>query len=465
MRRNGWAQISGLSLLALVSLVAVRTLLPPALTPGPRPLGDFSADRALSHVRQIASEPRPVGSPGHRKTRAYLIDTLARSGLEVHEQHTHFASLLAGNLVGSDVHNVIGRLRGTGAARGAILLAAHYDSVAAGPGASDDGFGVAVLLETARALSALPRMPHDVLFLFSDAEEEGLLGAQAFVAESMERAEVGVALNFDARGTHGAVTMFDTSAHNAALIRALGVAAPHPIASSFISTLAAALPNDTDASVFKRAGIPTYSFAYADGLEHYHRFSDTPSALDPRSLQHGGSYALALTRYFGSGDLAQLTRNDADSVVYFDFLGRGLVSYSKLSARLFAAGTCLWLGLMLYRARRAGRPLAGALRASGVAALAVISAVLTAAIAQLFLAQFIPLYFLLARVKIFVPGVLFASSAVVVFLLGRRADARQRAELSYGSALPGARSKGSIQFCGPPYPSDGVRSDMAFLRN
>jgi Peptidase family M28 len=421
--------------LLLFAVFAVLLLLPPTLTPGPGAAGEFSVDRALSHVRKIASEPRPVGSPGHAKTRAYLIDTLTRLGLEVREQPTHFASLVAGNLVASDVHNVIGRLRGSGAARGAVLLAAHYDSVPAGPGASDDGFGVAVLLETARALTALPKMPHDVLFLFSDAEEEGLLGAQAFVADSTARAEIGVALNFDARGTHGAVTMFDTSAHNAALIRALGVASPHPIASSFISTLAAALPNDTDASVFKRAGIPTYSFAYADGLEHYHRFSDTPSAMDPRSLAHGGSYALSMARYFASADLAELTRKDADNVVYFDLLGRGLVRYSKLAARLFAAATLLLLWLMLHRARAGGLTLPRALRAAGEAALAILAAMLVAVALQLVLLQFIPFYFSLARVKIFVPGILAASSAVVVLLFGRRVRAHGRAELASGGAL------------------------------
>ncbi len=363
-----------------------------------------------------------------------MLDTLTRSGLEVREQGTHFASLVAGNLVASEVHNVIGRLRGTGAARGAVLLAAHYDSVPAGPGASDDGFGVAVLLETARALTALPKMPHDVLFLFSDAEEEGLLGAQAFVADGNARAEVGVVLNFDARGSHGAVTMFDTSAHNAALIRALGVASPHPIASSFISTLAAALPNDTDASVFKRAGIPSYSFAYADGLEHYHRFSDTPSAMDPRSLAHGGSYALSMARYFASGNLAQLTRDAADSVIYFDLLGRWLVRYSKLAARLFAAATLLLYGLMLHRACAGGLSLSRVLRASLAAALAILAAMLVALALQLVLVQFIPLYFLLARVKVLVTGILMACSAVVVLLLGRRVQAHWRAELTYGGA-------------------------------
>jgi Peptidase family M28 len=388
----------------------------------------------MSHVTTIAAEPRPVGSPGHDKARTYLIDTLASLNLEVTEQKTHFASLIAGNIVSGDVNNVIGRLRGTSAARDAVLFAAHYDSVPSGPGASDDGFGVATLLETARALASLPGLRNDVLFLFSDGEELGLLGAQAFVAEDTNRRDVRVALNFDARGTHGAVTMFDTSPNNGALIRALGEASPYPIASSFVSKLAQALPNDTDASAFKRAGIPTYSFAYADGVEHYHRFTDVAGAMDPRTIAHGGSYALPLAQHFGNSDLTKLA-GDVGDVVYFDLVGRCLVTYSKLTARLFAAATLLLGAILLARARRQGLLLSGVLRAFRDAILAVVGAALLAGALQLVLAQIVPLYFSMARAKLFVPAVMLASSAFVVFLLGRRTGARARDELTHGGAL------------------------------
>ena len=49
------------------------------------------------------------------------------------------------------MQNVVARLEGTEQGP-AVLLAAHYDSVAAGPGASDDGTGAATVLEIARAL-------------------------------------------------------------------------------------------------------------------------------------------------------------------------------------------------------------------------------------------------------------------------------------------------------------------------
>ena len=48
------------------------------------------------------------------------------------------------------------RVRGRDAGKPAVLLACHYDSVAAGPGAADDGAGVATTLEVARALTSGP---------------------------------------------------------------------------------------------------------------------------------------------------------------------------------------------------------------------------------------------------------------------------------------------------------------------
>jgi len=84
-----------------------------------------------------------------------------------------------------------------------VLLVAHYDSVPTGPGANDDGVGVATLLETARALTASAPLQNDVIFLFTDSEETGLLGAQAFVTEHLWAKEVEVVLNFEGRGNGG----------------------------------------------------------------------------------------------------------------------------------------------------------------------------------------------------------------------------------------------------------------------
>src|SRR5207249_5261569 len=98
------------------------------------------------------------------------------------------------------VQNIMARLPGREPGGSDVLLMAHYDGVEAGPAAADDGAGSAAILETLRALRAGPPLAHDVVALFTDGEEAGLLGAAAFVREHPWAKDVGIALNFEARG-------------------------------------------------------------------------------------------------------------------------------------------------------------------------------------------------------------------------------------------------------------------------
>src|SRR5205807_738029 len=81
----------------------------------------------------------------------------------------------------SAVENVVASLPGAGGTGDTLLLASHYDSVGAGPGVSDDLSGVAAMLEIGRILKAEPRHRNTVVLLFDEGEEDGLLGAQAFL--------------------------------------------------------------------------------------------------------------------------------------------------------------------------------------------------------------------------------------------------------------------------------------------
>jgi hypothetical protein len=262
----------------------------------------FSAERAFEHVQKLAQAPGPVGTPEHAAARDYLLAELRALGFEAELQTAHSATSWFGKVRAGRVENVVARFKGLRPGP-AVLLAAHYDTVPHSPGAGDDRSGVAALLETARALRGGPWLRNDVIFLFSDAEELGLLGALAFVAEHRWAKDVAVALNFDARGNRGQAALYDTSTDNGQLIRWFADAAPYPTANSLLPELIRFLPNDSDLSVFKRASIASYGFAFADGLEAYHRPSDRPQALDQGSLQHQGSYALSLTRVLGQADL------------------------------------------------------------------------------------------------------------------------------------------------------------------
>ena len=110
-------------------------------------------------------------------------------------------------IVAGTIQNLMARLPGTVGGK-AILLVCHYDSVATASGASDDGSGVATLLETARALRAGPPIKNDVIFLFTNGEEVGLLGTQAFVKQHPWAKEIGMALNFDTGGRLGDCVYF-----------------------------------------------------------------------------------------------------------------------------------------------------------------------------------------------------------------------------------------------------------------
>ena len=95
--------------------------------------------------------------------------------------------------------------------------------VPAAPGAADAGSGVAAILESARAFRSGPAPRNDVILLFTDGEELGLLGARAFVEQHPWAKDVRVAVNFEARGTSGPAQMFETGPDNGAVVAGANV--------------------------------------------------------------------------------------------------------------------------------------------------------------------------------------------------------------------------------------------------
>ncbi|MDX6694478.1 MAG: hypothetical protein QOF02_2081 [Blastocatellia bacterium] len=322
---KGWAAIL---LLLLVAALSIYRQSPPDAVLASAPPDQFSSGRALEHLKLIAASPRPVGSAEHDGVRDYLLRELGRLGLEAQTQKaTGINARQPDSILAATVQNVVGRIRGTGVGGKAVMLVAHYDSVPHSFGASDDGAAVAALLETARALKTSAPLANDVIFLFTDGEECGLLGAEAFVQEHPWARDVGVVCNFEARGNRGPVYMFESSPGNHRLIQQLGAAAPRPFATSLSSDLYRLLPNDTDFTIFKAANLEGLNFAYFDGATYYHTSLDNLGELDERSLQHHGQYALALARQFGGQDLT--SGGGQTDAVYFDVLSAKLVSYSK----------------------------------------------------------------------------------------------------------------------------------------
>jgi hypothetical protein len=314
------------SLITLLVAFSIYRQTPPAAVPASAPLLEFSSGRAMQHLVVIAQKPHPIGSLEHTHVRDYIFKELETAGLKPEIQNTTaINSDENGPIRAGTVQNIVAKLPGTANTK-AVLLAGHYDSVPNGFGASDDGAAVVAMLETLRALKAGAPLKNDVIFLFTDGEEAGLLGANAFVAEHPLARDVGLVLNFEARGNSGPAIMFETSERNGWLIQEFAKAAPYPIAHSLAYEIYRLLPNDTDLTVFKKAQMPGLNFAYINGLTHYHTQLDNTNEIDERSLQQEGSTALALARHFGNLNLEDTKRTNA---VYFDVVGLGLVHYSS----------------------------------------------------------------------------------------------------------------------------------------
>jgi len=298
----------------IFAVVAVENRGAFSATPADAPASEFSAARALAAERAIlgGNIPHPVGSAAHDAVRERLAAHLQSLGYEVVIQRVFACTA---NAVCAPVQNIIARAADDNRPD-ALLLTAHYDSVPAGPGASDDGIGVATIVETARALRGV-RLRNPIVLLIADAEEAGLIGAEGFAADQNLLRGAAAVINIEARGTKGASNMFETSARNQWLIGIMARALPRPTTASLFASIYEMLPNDTDLTVFKRAGLAGLNFANIGVVARYHTPLDNLEHVSILTLQQHGDHALAMARALGNADLRQTSDSSA---VWFDVL-------------------------------------------------------------------------------------------------------------------------------------------------
>ncbi len=369
-------------LLALAAALIAATLIAWASekTPGPRaagaPAGAFSAQRAMADVRGIASVPHPIGSTANHGARDYLLRRMVTLGLSpaVHQGAGFFSRESGGNLYvnGGAVENVIGVLPGRDRAAPALALMAHYDSVPGSPGAADDAAGVAAMLETVRAIKARGVPARDVIVLITDGEEAGLLGADAFFKRDPMAKRVGFLINAEARGGGGRAQMFQTglaSGGAVAMVKANGL---NPQASSLTGYIYERMPNDTDFTISRKAGVDGLNYAFIGRQFDYHSASSTPEHLDQGTLQDMGQQVLAnaATVAFAAA-LPAKTPNP----VFSQLLGGVTLAYPPTMGWVVLAVAALLAGLGVSRARRIeAYPLTDVARGAGAAVFAVIGA-------------------------------------------------------------------------------------------
>jgi hypothetical protein len=323
MKKNYSSILSVLFILGFLGFTFF-TMMPQWTSDDDAPLSKFSTKRALEQVKNISQKPHFVGSENHDIVANYLIKELQNMGLQTSIQEG-FAFSDWGTL--TKCKNILARIKGTNSNK-ALLLLTHYDSAphSYSKGTSDAGSGVATILESVRAFTYNKKQPkNDIIILISDAEELGLNGAALFVTQHNWAKEVGLVLNFEARGSSGpSYMLMETNTGNAGLVKEFAAAnTKYPVSNSLMYSVYKMLPNDTDLTVFREQGnIQGYNFAFIDGHYNYHTAQDDLHHLDKNTLTHQGKYLMPLLDYFSNANLnsTQATEDDVYFSIPFTFI-------------------------------------------------------------------------------------------------------------------------------------------------
>ena len=283
---------------------------------------EFSVNNALAHLKNITKELHHVGTEGHQTVQNYIVGELQKMGLNTSIQTQTVVNKKW--FAATTAENILARIKGTGEGK-ALLLLSHYDSNPnLGMGASDAGSGVITILEGVRAFLAKNKQPkNDIIILISDAEELGLLGANAFVDYHPWANDVGLVLNFEARGSGGpSYMLLETNGKNSKLISEFIKANPnYPASNSLLYSVYKKLPNDTDLTVFRENGnINGFNFAFIGDHFDYHTLQDTYDRLDRTSLAHQADYLMTSLNYFANSDITDLNSDEDDVYVNFPFI-------------------------------------------------------------------------------------------------------------------------------------------------
>ena len=279
---------------------------------------DFSIENALDHLRIISKKPHYTGSEYHSVVRDYILNELKNMGLETEIQNQVVTRFCC---VGTNTSNIIGTIKGSSNGKSLVLLT-HYDSRHhASFGASDAGSGVVTILEGVRSFLSKNTIPiNDIHLVFTDAEEIGLLGAQAFVKNHSLVDNIGLVLNFEARGSGGpSYMLMETNGKNGVLISEFINAEPgFPAANSLMYSIYKMLPNDTDLTVFReQANINGFNFAFIGDHFDYHTSLDSFERLDRNTLIHQADYIMSMLNHFSKINLSNL--DSENDYVYLNF--------------------------------------------------------------------------------------------------------------------------------------------------
>jgi carboxypeptidase Q len=226
-------------------------------------------------------------------------------------------------------HNVVATLRGTAYPDEYIVIGGHFDSFTGGTGGVDDGSGFAPTMEAIRLIAAAGAKPkRSIIFIGFAAEEQGLVGSQAWLKKHPElHGKIVMMINRD--GSPSAITgatvpetWHDDFKAITAPLANVNPRWPFRLVRG-VPRAHATSPGGTDSSSFEMLAIPTLSFATSsartgpDGKEipsytysyAWHTLNDLYSELVPYTEHQQHSALVTAVVTYGVANLEEpLTR-------------------------------------------------------------------------------------------------------------------------------------------------------------
>ena len=256
----------------------------------------IDSDAALSDLRALSAnfmDGRETGTRGAAIARGYLTERFAQVGLQPYESedftHTFSFTPRGGSEVREGI-NLVGFIEGREDGP-VMVITAHYDHLGncggeVCNGADDNASGVAAMLAIADALQGQPPR-HDIYFAALDAEEVGLRGARALVADGQIPIErVALNINLDMLAINDENELAAAGAYHfpflSERIDRAGATAPTQLIQGYDSDQWGPngdWTNSSDHAAFHHAGIPWIYYG-VDFHEHYHQPTDEYEVID-----------------------------------------------------------------------------------------------------------------------------------------------------------------------------------------
>lgn len=440
-----------------------------------------SFSMTMSHVYQMAQEPHPSGSKEIEAVKKYLVEQFDTIGCsyEVINFEADMESLINSELMNykiymsehpEDEKSFEGYLKELGfstyeeklrddfgcgdstvipmtnflvtvdvpASNQGVLFVSHYDSTKGGPGAGDDLIGVASMLEAIRLATLNQEQKNDLYFLFTDGEELGLNGAEQYVTTSpINKEEIELVINLEARGNSGSLVMFETSWKNKNIIRALNKALDHNLMFSFATAVYRLMPNDTDLTCFLEADYPGINFAMIGSPENYHASTDNYENLNRDSAYMYFQTTTKLARYFATADLNEM--NSTEDAVFFPFLKGNTIILSNFGMMMLSYviifSSLLWIGFSLLKKHI---NVLNLLKALGIMLLTLLSTVLLGILSRFIYVKILDgkqYIEMVTVVNLVYYGFYILSVLIVILLFWLLGKKRQNGEMFAGSLI------------------------------